>query len=92
MHWPFRPISLTIRCASKLQQARPRCRRFKIDLGPSGDRLERAESMRKAQTQATPPADTPWCFYDLAEIHLYRCDHDGFIRQVVAGILDAPRN
>ena len=58
----------------------------KIDLGPSGDRLERAESMRKAQTQATPPADTPWCFYDLAEIHLYRCDHDGFIRQVVAGI------
>ncbi|EXI78210.1 MAG: putative O-linked N-acetylglucosamine transferase, SPINDLY family [Candidatus Accumulibacter appositus] len=68
--------------AIKLEAART----GKIDLAPLGDRLERAESMRKAQAQATPPADPPWCFYDLAEIHLYRREQDGFITHLEAGI------
>lgn len=35
------------------------------------EQLERAERMRLAQTQDSPPSDAPWCFFDLAEIQLY---------------------
>ena len=32
--------------------------------------LRRAERMRQAQAILQPPYDTPWCFFDLAEIRV----------------------
>jgi tetratricopeptide (TPR) repeat protein len=51
----------------------------KLDLEAASDQLMKAEDMRWAQTLATPPADTPWCYFDLAEIQLYRNQRDGFL-------------
>ncbi|BDI06916.1 hypothetical protein [Sphaerotilus microaerophilus] len=48
--------------------------------------LAKARQLRLGQTQAEPPADTPWCFFDLAEIALYQGDVAGFTDAVDAGI------
>ncbi len=42
------------------------------DLGPESMlMLGRAMGIRAAQVQNDPPMDSPWSFFDLAEIHLY---------------------
>jgi Flp pilus assembly protein TadD len=46
--------------------------------GPEKLALGRAERVREGQSQQNPPFDTPWCFFDLAEIKLYRGDAKAF--------------
>lgn len=58
----------------------------KINLSVIQDQLATAEAMRRAQTVATPPADTPWSFFDLAELRLYQKDEDGFLKHIEEGI------
>lgn len=58
----------------------------KLDLKPVREQLKTAEKLRQAQTLTTPPTDTPWCYFDLAEIHLYQGDENGFLESVKTGI------
>ncbi|EAQ75260.1 MULTISPECIES: hypothetical protein [unclassified Synechococcus] len=58
----------------------------KMDLEAAGEQLQHAEDIRRAQTMATPPADTPWCYFDLAEIQLYRHRKDEFLASLRQGI------
>jgi tetratricopeptide (TPR) repeat protein len=58
----------------------------KLNLEPVREQLEKAKQLRLAQTLATPPTDTPWCYFDLAEVHLYQDDKDGFLDYVRKGI------
>ena len=58
----------------------------KLDLEGVSEELEKAEKLRRGQTQATPPTDTPWCYFDLAEIQLYRHQRDGFLASLQQGI------
>ena len=48
--------------------------------------LAKARALRLGQTLAVPPADTPWCFFDLAEIALYQVDAPAFLDAVDAGV------
>jgi tetratricopeptide (TPR) repeat protein len=48
--------------------------------------LMRAERVRAGQSQQNPPFDKPWCFFDLAEIKLFRGDTQGFLDAAQAGI------
>ena len=47
--------------------------------------LARAERFRDGQSQQTPPFDKPWCFFDLAEIKLYRGDRSAFLKIATLG-------
>jgi tetratricopeptide (TPR) repeat protein len=47
--------------------------------------LARAERVRDGQAQQTPPFDKPWCFFDLAEIKLYRGDPVAFRKVALTG-------
>jgi Flp pilus assembly protein TadD len=47
--------------------------------------LVRAERVREGQAQQTPPFDKPWCFFDLAEIKLYRGDPVAFREVALKG-------
>lgn len=40
---------------------------------------------RLGQSRQTPPFDKPWCFFDLAEIKLYRGDIPGFLQAASTG-------
>jgi hypothetical protein len=40
--------------------------------------LNKAESVRRAQAEMSPPMDMPWAAFDLAEIALYRGREDEF--------------
>jgi tetratricopeptide (TPR) repeat protein len=51
----------------------------KLDLEGINEQLQQAEDLRRGQTLATPPADTPWCYFDLAEILLYRHQKQAFL-------------
>jgi tetratricopeptide (TPR) repeat protein len=59
-----------------------------LDLGAPElqQQLAKARQLRQAQAAAEPPADTPWCFFDLAEIALYQSDAAGFDAVLQAGI------
>ena len=57
-----------------------------LDLQSVSAQLATAESLRRAQAEATPPTDVPWCFFDLAEIHLYQQDVPGFLEWLGRGI------
>ena len=48
--------------------------------------LQLAGRMRQAQTEDRPPSDSPWCFFDLAEIRFYQADYAGFDEMVRKGI------
>lgn len=48
--------------------------------------LDQAESMRLGQAKATPPTDTPWCLFDLAEISLYKGEEQAFVDYLERGI------
>lgn len=48
--------------------------------------MQRAERFRKAQAEAQPAIDAPWCFFDLAQLRLLRGDRGGFDRWVVRGV------
>jgi Flp pilus assembly protein TadD len=54
--------------------------------------LGRAERVREGQVQQNPPFDNPWCFFDLAEIKLYRGDPKAFVDVAIKGLerMDAP--
>jgi len=58
----------------------------KLDLDPVREQLEKAEKMRDGQARATPPTDTPWCYFDLAEINLYQGDKQRFLGYVSMAI------
>jgi tetratricopeptide (TPR) repeat protein len=47
--------------------------------------LARAERFRGGQSEQTPPFDKPWCFFDLAEIKLYRGDRSAFLEIAMRG-------
>jgi Flp pilus assembly protein TadD len=54
--------------------------------------LARAERVREGQAQQTPPFDKPWCFFDLAEIKLYRGDPVAFREVALKGFEMADAN
>jgi Flp pilus assembly protein TadD len=54
--------------------------------GPEKVALARAERFREGQSQQKPPFDSPWCFFDLAEIKLYRGDPKGFLDIATNGL------
>ena len=58
----------------------------KLDLEHVREQLKKAAKLRLAQTLTTPPTDTPWCYFDLAEIDLYQGDKKGFLDYVNKGI------
>lgn len=47
--------------------------------------LARAEHFREGQSRQNPPFDMPWCFFDLAEIKLYRGDPKAFLDVAIQG-------
>jgi tetratricopeptide (TPR) repeat protein len=53
--------------------------------GPDKIALARAQRFREGQAQQNPPFDSPWCFFDLAEIKLYRGDAKGFLDTATRG-------
>ncbi len=57
-----------------------------LDLESVREPLERAEALRLAQARTTPPTDTPWCFFDLAEIQLYQGETRSFLEFVEQGV------
>lgn len=60
-------------------------RRLDLDSEESQTRLANALRLRAGQASAQPPADAPWCFFDLAEISLYRRRLDDFASYVNQG-------
>jgi tetratricopeptide (TPR) repeat protein len=58
----------------------------KLDLEAVSEQLTKAEDIRRAQTLASPPTDTPWCYFDLAEIQLYRNQREEFLASLRQGI------
>jgi tetratricopeptide (TPR) repeat protein len=64
-------------------------------LGLSGSEklaLARAERVREGQSQQSPPFDNPWCFFDLAEIKLYRGDQKAFLEVAIKGLEQTDAN
>jgi tetratricopeptide (TPR) repeat protein len=59
-----------------------------LGLSPADRRaLARAEQVRATQSKQNPPYDSPWSFFDLAEIRLYRGDVAGFQDAANAGVI-----
>jgi len=58
----------------------------KLDLDTRQDQLDKAENLRKGQAMSDPPADIPWCYFDLAELRLYREDPEGFMTYLDQGL------
>jgi Flp pilus assembly protein TadD len=54
--------------------------------------LVRAERVREGQSQQNPPFDQPWCFFDLAEIKLYRGDPKAFRDVAIKGLEQTDAN
>lgn len=54
--------------------------------------LARAERVREGQSQQSPPFDKPWCFFDLAEIKLYRGDPKAFLDVAMKGLEQTDAN
>jgi tetratricopeptide (TPR) repeat protein len=48
--------------------------------------LRLAETMRRAQAEANPPIDAPWCMFDLGEIRLYCGDEQEALQWIRKGI------
>jgi tetratricopeptide (TPR) repeat protein len=59
----------------------------KLDVRSRTDQLRTAEELRKGQSQSNPPVDTPWCFFDLAELRLYQRDKEGFLTYLNDGVV-----
>lgn len=58
----------------------------KLDLEAVSEQLVAAERLRRGQAEANPPTDTPWCFFDLAELRLYQGDESGFLHYIEQAI------
>jgi tetratricopeptide (TPR) repeat protein len=59
----------------------------KLDLtGDDRRALMRAERIRQLQTSNNPPYDSPWCFFDLAEIRLYAGKRNVYVALIDQGI------
>jgi Flp pilus assembly protein TadD len=54
--------------------------------------LARAERVREGQSQQNPPFDKPWCFFDLAELKLYRGDPKAFVEVAIKGFEQTDAN
>jgi tetratricopeptide (TPR) repeat protein len=54
--------------------------------------LQRAASIRQLQVKQDPPYDSPWCFFDLAEIKLYEGDAGSFETLIKQGIAAVSEN
>lgn len=48
--------------------------------------LQQARALRIAQALSSPPVDTPWCYFDIAEINLYLGDHEGCIEYLTIAL------
>jgi tetratricopeptide (TPR) repeat protein len=57
-----------------------------LDIEAIRPQLENARKLREGQALNEPPTDTPWCYFDLAEISLYQGDEQGFLEYVEKGI------
>ena len=58
----------------------------KLALRPADRRaLLRAGRIREVQTEQDPPYDSPWSFFDLAEIKLFVGDGEAFLRLITKG-------
>ena len=53
------------------------------------DMMRKAREIREAQTKEDPPKDTPWSFFDLAEMKLYTGDKKGFLETLEEGLSHA---
>lgn len=60
--------------------------------GPDRLALARAERVRAGQSEQNPPFDKPWCFFDLAEIKLYRGDSGAFLDIAIKGFEQTDAN
>jgi hypothetical protein len=60
--------------------------------GPDKLALVRAERIREGQSQQAAPFDKPWCFFDLAEIKLYRGDPVAFLDTAIKGLEQTDAN
>ena len=60
--------------------------------GPDKLALVRAERVREGQSQQAAPFDKPWCFFDLAEIKLYRGDPVAFLDTAIKGLEQTDAN
>ena len=60
--------------------------------GPDKLSLMRAERFREGQAQQNPPFDKPWCFFDLAEIKLFRGDSKVFLDVAMQGFEQTDAN
>ena len=60
--------------------------------GPDKLALVRAERVREGQSQQAAPFDKPWCFFDLAEIKLYRGDPVAFLDMAMKGLEQTDAN
>ena len=58
----------------------------KLSLKPISSLLKKAKKLRVAQSEASPPVDTPWCYFDIAEISLYQNDKEGFLDFLKEGL------
>ena len=62
--------------------------RGRLEIGPAERfQLRRVERTLEAQVGCVPPYDTPWCYFDLAEVRLYLGDTGGFLRYAEEGML-----
>ncbi|MCC5612873.1 hypothetical protein LC612_40865 [Nostoc sp. CHAB 5834] len=48
--------------------------------------MSKAERLRKGHAVNNPPIDAPWCFFDLADIYLYKNEADTFLYFLQEGI------
>jgi tetratricopeptide (TPR) repeat protein len=60
--------------------------------GPDKLALARAERVREGQSEQNPPFDKPWCFFDLAEIKLYRGNPKAFLDVAIKGLEQTDAN
>ena len=48
--------------------------------------LARAERFRRSQINNSPPIDSPWCYFDMAEIRLYLGSPEEFLKNLDEGL------
>ena len=58
----------------------------KINLENRTEQLQAAAELREGQARNLPPADVPWCYFDLAELQLFQNDEQGFLGYVEEAI------
>jgi tetratricopeptide (TPR) repeat protein len=62
-----------------------------LDLDSKKDQLRAAEELRMGQSRNEPPKDTPWCYFDLAEMKLYQHDPGMFLHYLERALDNSER-